>query len=107
MPKVSDRDTAPGERMPGLIYAAIFVAALLLRLYGISLQNLWFDEHWTLRVASAPITQLPDLLLAHESSKPPIYFALVHYWLRLGAGESWLRWPSAFAGALGCAVAAG
>ncbi len=106
MPKVSDRDSAPGERIPGWLYAAIFVAALLLRLYGIALQNLWYDEHWTLRVAAAPIAQLPDLLLTHESSKPPIYFALVHYWLKLGTGEAWLRWPSVIAGALGSAVAA-
>jgi mannosyltransferase len=89
-----------------LWYVAVFLAALWLRLYGISQQNLWFDEHWTLRVASAPIAELRDLLRTYESSKPPLYFVLQHYWLALGAGEFWLRLPSAIFGALGCVVGA-
>ena len=87
-------------------YAGIFVLALALRLYGISLQNIWYDEHWTLLVASAPINQLIDLLPAAESSKPPLYFAFMHFWLHLGAGEFWLRLPCAIFGACDCVAAA-
>lgn len=86
--------------------AVLFIGALLLRLYRISEQNLWFDEHWTLRVAAAPLAELPNLLSSYESSKPPLYFALIHYWLNWGSGEFWLRLPSAIFGALSCVVGA-
>jgi 4-amino-4-deoxy-L-arabinose transferase-like glycosyltransferase len=103
--ELSARSLPPIQSRLFLLSAALFVAALLLRLYGISQQNLWFDEHWTLRVASAPLTQLPELLRNYESSKPPLYFAFIHYWLGAGSGEFWLRLPSAIFGAWTCIVA--
>ena len=87
-------------------YATIFVVALALRLLGLSTQNIWYDEHWTLRVALAPLTQLLDLLVAEEGSKPPIYFGLMHYWVKLGSSEFWLRLPSVLFGSLDAVVAA-
>jgi len=85
---------------------ALFVTAFAIRLYRISEQNLWFDEYSTFEVASAPIEQLPHLMLSVESNKPPLYFALIHYWIKGGHGEGWLRLPSAFFGALTCVVIA-
>lgn len=87
-------------------YALLFAVALTLRLIGLSAQNIWYDEHWTLRVALTPLSQLLDLLIAEEGSKPPVYFALMHYWVKLGSSEFWLRLPSAIAGACDCVVAA-
>lgn len=105
-------DRARGSRDQGnlpdvrLIYFGIFAAALIVRIFGLSTQNFWVDEHWTLKMASVPIAELPDLLPAAESNKPPLYFALMHYWIKAGAGEFWLRLPSAICGALDCAVVA-
>jgi uncharacterized membrane protein len=87
-------------------YALVFVVALALRLAGISLQNLWYDEHWTLRVALVPLRDLLDVLIADEGSKPPLYFVLMHYWVKISSSELWLRAPSAFFGAVDCVAAA-
>src|SRR4029078_6114397 len=89
-----------------LLSVALFVTAFAIRLYRVSEQNLWFDEYSTFEVASAPIEQLPQLMLSFESNKPPLYFALIHYWIKGGHGEGWLRLPSAFFGALTCVVIA-
>src|SRR5688500_16024635 len=72
-----------------LVLGALFLAALLLRLYGLGHQNLWHDECWTLQVAAVPLNELPDFLLLHEGSKPPLYFAFMHYWLQAAGGEFW------------------
>jgi 4-amino-4-deoxy-L-arabinose transferase-like glycosyltransferase len=80
--------------------------ALLLRLLMLGQQNLWHDEHMSLKVAAVPLEQMPELLRTLESNKPPLYFALLHYWLHFGTGEFWLRLPSAIIGSLGCVLAA-
>jgi uncharacterized membrane protein len=91
---------------PFLPYALVFAVALALRLAGISVQNLWYDEHYTLRVALVPIRDLLDVLVAEEGSKPPLYFAFMHYWVKISSSEFWLRVPSAFFGAVDCVLAA-
>ena len=87
--------------------AALFLVALLLRLYRLGHQNLWHDECWTLQVAAVPLNELPHFLLLTEGSKPPLYFAFIHYWMQAATGEFWLRLPSAIFGALSCVIAAG
>jgi uncharacterized membrane protein len=91
-------------RFPFLL-AGIFIAALILRLYGLGSQNLWSDEFWTVNVAKIPIEDLANRL-PEEESKPPLYFVLMHYWMKVGAGEFWLRLPSAICGAIECVVVA-
>ncbi len=86
-------------------YIGIFIAALALRLYGLGSQNLWWDEFCTLTVTRIPLAELPDRLPEAES-KPPLYFALMHFWAKLGTGEFWLRLPSAIFGATECVVVA-
>jgi hypothetical protein len=88
-----------------LLYFGVFALALSLRLFAIGNQNLWHDEHMSLRVASATSDEMPVLLRTLESNKPPLYFTLLHYWLSLGSSEFWLRFPSALAGSLGCVAA--
>jgi uncharacterized membrane protein len=78
----------------------------VLRLAGISVQNLWYDEHYTLRVALVPLRDLLDVLVAEEGSKPPLYFVFMHYWVKISSSEFWLRASSAFFGGVDCVAAA-
>jgi uncharacterized membrane protein len=93
-------------RQSAALYLGVFIFALVLRLFALGQQNLWHDEHMSLRVASPPLYQMPELLRTLESNKPPLYFALLHSWLCWGSGDFWLRLPSAIIGSLCCVLAA-
>jgi 4-amino-4-deoxy-L-arabinose transferase-like glycosyltransferase len=86
------------------LWLVIFALALFLRLIELGHQSLWYDEILTLKVSQ---TSGQDFLkaLEIESNKPPLYFLLMHGWLRWGATEFWLRLPSAIFGALSCVMA--
>ena len=99
----SARLVSAGRFLP---YALVFAVAIVLRLAGISVQNLWYDEHYTLRVALVPLRDLLDVLVAEEGSKPPLYFVFMHYWVKISSSEFWLRASSAFFGGVDCVAAA-
>ena len=80
--------------------ALLFLAALVLRLYGIGDEALWADEFYTLH------TIRPDGLgslfsrVAENNPHPPLYFLIVSFFRgAFGEGETVLRLPSALAGA--------
>jgi hypothetical protein len=57
----------------------LFAVALLLRLWRLDHQSLWFDEHLTLEGAGHPLDRLFDWLPGAESNKPPLYFVVMHW----------------------------
>jgi hypothetical protein len=62
--------------------------ALVLRLYGISLYTLEFDEYgsiWEARLVGSNWNSI-------------VYSSLMHFWIRLGNSELWLRLPSVIFG---------
>ncbi len=76
---------------------AIVVGALILRLYGISAQEIWIDEAFSWYVATT--RGLRHILLIENS--PPLYYLLLRGWVALaGASATVLRLPSALAGTL-------
>lgn len=83
---------------------AIFVLALCLRLFQLADQNLWYDEQLTVAVSQADGKDFFKALEI-ESNKPPLYFLLMHYWLKTGTSEFSVRLPSALCGALTCLLA--
>jgi hypothetical protein len=82
----------------------ILVLALATRLFHLGSQNLWYDEQLSVLVSQHELKDLPKALEV-ESNKPPLYFVLMHYWLKGGKSEFWIRLPGALFGALTCLLA--
>jgi mannosyltransferase len=84
--------------------AAVFVLALLPRLYRLDAQSLWLDEGSSWALASRPWPQLL-LELFQPSAAYPLYHLLLKAWIAVAGDSEWaLRLPSAVAGALAAAL---
>lgn len=94
-PNKASRASTVGARLAA---PAILLATLALRLAGFGAESLWYDETFSVYLASQ---SLPDLV-AHTArdTHPPAYYALLHAWQRLtdptlGFGFEYLfSWPS-------------
>lgn len=67
------------------LLALILWVAFALRLYRLDFQDIWWDEARNIDVARRPLSAIaiaPELDI-----HPPLYFYLLHVWMRL-AGES-------------------
>ncbi len=81
-----------------LALGAVTTLGLLLRLYRIDHQSLWYDEAFSLTVARLP---LPDMLAAvlDDHVHPPVYYLVLHSWVGwLGFGALQARLLSAVFG---------
>lgn len=85
--------------IPTILLLLCFAAALFLRLRGLGVQNLWYDEVLTWHSATAPPNRILTTLRHYENT-PPLYFLILNAWVRMfGDGEIALRLPSALFGA--------
>jgi mannosyltransferase len=77
-----------GTRERWLTFAAIGLLSLVslyLRTRALSV-HYWVDEGISVGIARHPLSQIPHLL--REDGSPPLYYVLLHFWIRLfGAGE--------------------
>ncbi|HWQ13005.1 MAG TPA: DUF2723 domain-containing protein [Roseiflexaceae bacterium] len=83
-----------------LVLLALFVAALVPRLYGLDAQSLWLDEGgtWAEVTRKGWATLLAELL--SPDAGYPLYHLLLKGWTALAGDSEWaLRFPSAIAGA--------
>jgi uncharacterized membrane protein len=80
--------------------AGILLFALALRLWELGARSLWFDEAMEYWVATAPLTQLLHAVRIGILD-PPLYSFLLHLWMKLGTGETWLRLLSVVASLAG------
>lgn len=88
-----------------LCFAAVFLAALALRLYGIGAKPFWMDEVTTIRRASLPLgAMVKDSLFFHQL---PAFFIVTSWLLPFGTNEFWLRLAPACFGALSSALGFG
>ncbi|MBI3565017.1 MAG: glycosyltransferase family 39 protein [Elusimicrobia bacterium] len=60
--------------------AALWTAAVVLRLALLTAKSLWLDEAMSLVLARAPLADLPRLVRTNELL-PPLHYALMHFWL--------------------------
>ena len=75
------------------------VLALVLRLYDLIGESLWFDEAYSVWTSAMDIASLR--LLWDWQVEFPLYYLLLHYWMRLfGQGEFAVRAFGALAGTL-------
>lgn len=59
---------------------AAILAGAVLRVLLLGAKSLWFDEASTLLLAGRPLAELVPLLVSNEVN-PPLYYALMHFWL--------------------------
>ena len=82
---------------------AIIILAAAVRLWGLSEQSIWQDEAYSVVLARQDIGAIIQTQV--EDSSPPLYYVLLHFWLRLfGDSEFAARLFSALLGV--CLVAA-
>ncbi len=84
--------------LEGVGVAILTGAALLLRLYRLGSQGLWFDEAYTLFIARMPAVEAWRAFVV-DGVHPPLFYALQKAALALGQSEFALRLPSAVFGA--------
>lgn len=81
----------------------MMVLAFALRTHRLAGQSIWYDEGLSVYYARRPLPEL--LALVSGSDHPPLYFLLLHFWLRLAAFgqpaiEYLVRYPSVIFGVL-------
>jgi mannosyltransferase len=87
-----------------VLLAGVLTLAAALRVAALGRPSLWFDEAWVIRLAGHDWREIPRLLRVTDAH-PPLYYVLMHVWLRLaGTGEVAARAPSAFFGSLSVAL---
>lgn len=85
------------RRVETLLLALITLVALAVRVWALGSRTLVPDEGSSVYFSQLPI---PLLLWSHCDPHPPGYYLLLRGVAALGQSESWLRLPSALAGAL-------
>ncbi|MFL7807118.1 MAG: glycosyltransferase family 39 protein [Anaerolineae bacterium] len=88
--------------IPVLLGALTLVGALL-RVWHIGAKSLWIDEAFSAWVAQQLVGAGVSWLVRIDQH-PPLYYALLHVWLRLGDGPAVLRLLSASASVLNIPV---
>jgi 4-amino-4-deoxy-L-arabinose transferase-like glycosyltransferase len=86
-----------------LLFAAILLLALAVRLWDLRARSLWFDEAGEYWVSTAPFAHLVESVRT-GTGDPPLYEFLLHAWMQIGTGEAWLRLLSVIVSVSGVAA---
>ena len=85
----------------------IFWAAWAVRLWLLDASNLTYDEAATYFVANRPLPDILAYLSGAVREHPPLYYLLIHLWMRLaGSSEYSLRFFAVCASLVGIALTA-
>lgn len=76
-------------RKTNIILGIVLAGAALLRLYALSSESFWFDETYSVWVARHSVGW--HIELSTQRIFPPLYYLLLHFWLRLGSSEFAVR----------------
>ena len=87
------------RRLPLLV---ILLLAFALRVYQLADLSLWLDEGNSIYAARLSPPELLEYIASR--SHPPLYFTLLHGWIRLGSSEFMLRFLSVMWGLVGVAA---
>jgi hypothetical protein len=90
------------RRRERLLFAAILVLALALRVWDLNARSLWFDEAGEYWVSTAPFSHLVESVRT-GTGDPPLYEFLLHMWMQVSTNETWLRLLTVFASVSGVA----
>ncbi|MFH1933662.1 MAG: glycosyltransferase family 39 protein, partial [Pseudomonadota bacterium] len=78
-----------------ILLAAIILVGLSLSLNRLEEKSLWQDEITTVQIASSGIPQIYQSLEGMHMA-PPLYYLVLHYFLKIGSNEVIARLPSVF-----------
>lgn len=95
--------TRSARRSTLLMLAAITIVGGLLRAYQIGSQGLWLDEAFSVWIARQPLVDMLSWM-ARIDQHPPLYYLLLHFWMRMGTDAGTIRALSALAGVLNIPV---
>lgn len=79
-----------------MIFLIIFLAAML-RLINLD-QSLWLDEATQVTLSKSSIYSI--IFQRGVDFHPPLSYLIMHFWIKLGTSEFWLRIPSVIFGSL-------
>ena len=83
----------------------IFVAGLVLRLYTIGSESIWYDEAVSVAVSKLGFVEHLRWITEVDDNNPPLYYTFLHLWVQVfGYSETSVRMPSAIFGALSILV---
>lgn len=82
-----------------LLLLALTILGVSLRLYRIDNNSLWIDEAFSIWMGRQPVGEMLDWLVRIDQH-PPLYYLLLHIWMRLGDGEAVVRALSALCSTL-------
>jgi mannosyltransferase len=77
----------------------IVVLGAFLRFYQIGGNGLWIDEAFSIWMGRQPVGEILGWLVRIDQH-PPLYYVLLHFWIRLGDGEAVVRALSALCSTL-------
>jgi hypothetical protein len=96
---VIDRPLAPAWSMEWL--GVMLLPALALRLVSTKMgDDLWYDEAFSYAVANRPFFEMVRVLYTGGDTNPPLYTLLLHFWLKLGDSDWWIKGLSLSCGML-------
>ncbi len=72
-----------------LIMVVTLLLAALLRFFQLDSQSMWFDEAARMVIARADLSTI--LLTTGGDTLPPFFHTTIHFWLKIGEGDFWLR----------------
>ncbi|MBC7235764.1 MAG: glycosyltransferase family 39 protein [Chloroflexi bacterium] len=93
------------RRLPSgasLFLPGILLLAVALRCYGLARESLWLDEATSLMLARMDVPTL--IRWTSLDIHPPLYYTLLHFWIRLGESEAIVRGLSVMAGVFAVGV---
>jgi len=82
-----------------LLLLIILALGAFLRLHKLGQKGLWIDEAFSIWMARQPLRQMLSWVIRVDQH-PPLYYALLHFWLRLGDDPATVRALSALCGTL-------
>ncbi|HEY0321511.1 MAG TPA: glycosyltransferase family 39 protein [Pyrinomonadaceae bacterium] len=68
-------------RQTAIVSVILTLIALGIRLIGLSLDSLWFDEVFSVRAGRISVSDI--IILTRGDVHPPLYYLLLHFWMKL------------------------
>jgi mannosyltransferase len=92
------------RRHPSLILLPVLLVAFWLRVHGLAQESLWVDEGYSISLSQHAVPEIIQGTAADQH--PPLYYLVLHFWLKAGTSVFHIRLLSAFLGLLSVALMA-
>ena len=97
MPAAPTLSARPVDRLTLLFLATLVILGGFLRLHRIGREGLWLDEAFSVWMGARPLSEMFGWLVKIDQH-PPLYYTLLHLWLKFGDSAALVRALSALFG---------